>query len=290
MTFPFAGGVAVVTGAGGGIGRALSHRFARDGMRLVIADVDEAALDVVRGELAGVGTEVEALRVDVSDAVSVQRLADAAYERSDAVSILCNNAGIVVGGRARAIWEYDVEDWLWSLGVNVMSVAYGLRSFVPRMIAQGARAHIVNTASIAGLVSGAYNPVYSLTKHAVVRASEALQASLNERGHPIGVTCLCPGLVRTRIYHSERNRPAALTPAGGAPQDPPELLAAAEIGAHPDAVAELTRAAIIENRFYALTTDAFDGMIRARLEAILARRNPAFENPLDVARSAAAAR
>lgn len=288
MSFPFAGGVAVVTGAGGGIGRSLAHRFARDGMRLVIADIDETALDDVRGELARMGADVEMLRVDVSDADAVQRLADAAYERFGTVSILCNNAGIVVGGRARAIWEYDVEDWRWSLDVNVMSIAHGLRSFVPRMIAQGGRAHILNTASIAGLVTGAHNPVYSMTKHAVVRASEALQASMIERGHPIGVTCLCPGIVRTRIYHSERNRPAALTPVGGPPQDSAELLAAAEMGVEPDDVVEIAHDAIIENRFYALTTDAFDGMIRARFEAILARRNPVYENPLGVARSAAA--
>ncbi|WP_342363635.1 SDR family NAD(P)-dependent oxidoreductase [Terrarubrum flagellatum] len=290
MSFPFAGGVAVVTGAAGGIGRSLAHRFARDAMRLVIADVDEAALGAVRDELVSAGADVEALRVDVSDAADVQRLADAACKRFGTVSILCNNAGIVVGGRARAIWEYDVEDWRWSLDVNVMSIAHGLRSFIPRMIAQGDRAHVVNTASIAGLVTGAHNPVYSMTKHAVVRASEALQASLIERGHPIGVTCLCPGIVRTRIYHSERNRPAALTPAGGPPQDSAELLAAAEIGMEPDQVADITRDAIIENRFYALTSDAFDGMIRARFEAILSRRNPVYENPLGVARNAAATR
>ena len=282
MTFAFAGKVAVVTGAASGIGLALAKRFADEGMQLVLADIEETALARVAESLEGAGVAVTSRRVDVSDPAAVQGLADLAYDRFGTVDVLCNNAGIVASGRSRPIWEYPLEDWRWSLDVNLMGVVHGLRSFVPRMIRQGTRSHIVNTASIAGLISGARSPVYSVTKHAVVRASEALYASLVEEGHDIGVTVLCPGLVRTRIYYSERNRPAALLPMGGAAEERPDLLTAAEAGIEPDAVAGMVRDAIADNRFYVLTTDTFDGVIRERTESILARANPVFSDPWTV--------
>jgi NAD(P)-dependent dehydrogenase (short-subunit alcohol dehydrogenase family) len=282
MTFAFAGKVAVVTGAASGIGLALARRFAREGMKLVLADIDDVALTPVIEAFDRKGVAVASRRVDVSNPSAVDGLAELAYDRFGSVDVLCNNAGIVASGRSRAIWEYPLEDWRWSLDVNLMGVVHGLRSFVPRMIAQGTRAHIVNTASIAGLISGARSPVYSITKHAVVRASEALYASLIETGHPIGVTVLCPGLVRTRIYSSERNRPGALVPEGGVAEERPELLTAADAGIEPDAVAEMVWEAITENRFYVLTTDAFDRVIQDRTTSILARRNPIFADPWTV--------
>lgn len=279
MIFAFAGKVAVITGAASGIGLALAKRFARENMKLVLADIEAQALASATKAFEREGVAVASLRVDVSDPATVEELARLAWDRFGAVDILCNNAGVVAAGRSRHVWEYPLEDWRWSFDVNLMGVVHGLRSFTPRMIAQGTRAHIVNTASIAGLISGPRSPVYSAAKHAVVRVSEALYASLVEAGHPIGVTVLCPGLVRTRIYYSERNRPGALVPIGGVVEEKPELLSAAEAGIEPDAVAEITRAAISENRFYALTTDAFDSVIEDRAKNILARRNPAFTDP-----------
>jgi NAD(P)-dependent dehydrogenase (short-subunit alcohol dehydrogenase family) len=282
VTFAFAGKIAVVTGAAGGIGLALARRFASEGMGLVLADIEDMALASVTETFERHGVAVAARCVDVSDPSAVEGLAELAYDRFGSVDVLCNNAGIVASGRSRPIWEYPLEDWRWSLDVNLMGVVHGLRSFVPRMIAQGTRAHIVNTASVAGLISGARSPVYSVTKHAVVRASEALYASLLEAGHPVGVTVLCPGLVRTRIYDSERNRPGSLVPEGGVAEEKPELLTAAEAGIEPDAVAGMVREAIAENRFYVLTTGAFDCVIEDRTKCILARRNPVFADPWTV--------
>lgn len=284
MSFPFSGGVAVVTGGAGGIGLSMARRFAAEGMALVLADIEEATLRRVADDFAAGGTRVAIQVTDVADAKSVEALADLAWDRFGGVDVLCNNAGVVSGGRSRPFWDYALEDWRWSINVNVMGVVHGIRAFVPRMIASGRKAHVVNTASIAGLVSGSMSPVYSMTKWAVVRASEALFASLREQGHPIGVTVLCPGLVRTRIYESERNRPASLVPADGKPQEKPDLADLASRGMDPDRVAEMVCEAIETNRFYLLTTDIYDGLIRERVDAILERRDPAFQDPTKVGR------
>lgn len=276
MPFAYAGRVAVVTGAAGGIGLAMVRRFAREGMRIVLSDVDDAALAAAAAALRDGGAEVIAEAGDVSDPATLDRLADAAYARFGAVHLLCNNAGVVPSGRSRPVWEYPLEDWRWAFDVNLLGVVNGLRAFVPRMIAGGERGHIVTTASIAGLVSGAQSAVYSASKHAVVRATEALYAGLRDGGHPIGVTMLCPGLVDTAIYRSERNRPAHLVPGAGVAEERPDLAAAAAKGLAPDTVVDMLCAAIDEGRFYALTTGNYDAMIRSRCEALLARRDPEF--------------
>ncbi len=211
----FNGRVAVVTGGGSGIGEALSWRFARAGMKIVVADFDAAAVDCVCSALAAAGHVALPVVTDVAQAASVEHLAERAYAQFGSVDVLCNNAGVVPSGRHRAVWEYALEDWRWAIDVNVMGVVHGLRSFVPRMLKLNTPGHIVNTASVAGLISGAGSPVYGASKHAVVRITEALRAALRERAIPIGVTLLCPGLVATRIYQSERNRPAHLQPASG---------------------------------------------------------------------------
>lgn len=278
------GRIAVITGAGGGIGAAMAWRFARAGMKIVVSDIDEAAAEATRQALGAAGHEAIAVRTDVADAADVEALADAAYRQFGAVHLLCNNAGVVPGGRHRAVWEYPLEDWQWSLDVNLYGVVHGIRSFVPRMLAAGGEGHVVTTASVAGLISGAGSVVYGAAKHAAVRVTEALYAALQERGSPIGVTLLCPGLVNTRIYESERSRPSKLRPAAGPAQESPELQAiAARLYADAisaDAVAEQLHQAVLDDRLYVLTTDSFDEAIRQRADAVLNRSNPGFASLL----------
>ena len=276
----FEGRVAVVTGSGSGIGEALARRFARAGMRIVLADIDIRAAERVRAALEQDGHEAFAIQTDVADGNSVERLAEQSYGRYGSVNLLCNNAGVVPSGRHRPVWEQPLEDWRWSLDVNLMGVIHGMRAFVPRMLAQNSPGHIVNTASVAGFVSGSGSTAYSAAKHAVVRASEALYAGLRERGAQIGVTILCPGLVATRIYESERNRPESLATGSGVAAETPELQAISanlyRNALSPETVAEQTLEAIRADRLYQFTTTSFDDAIRERAEAILARRNPVF--------------
>lgn len=289
----FEGRTAVITGAGSGIGEALAWRFARAGMRIVAADIDATAAERVREALLAAGHDALAVATDVADAAGVERLAAVSIARYGSIELLCNNAGVVPSGRHRAVWDYPVEDWRWAIDVNLMGVVHGLRSFVPHMLAHGHAGHIVNTASVAGLVSGSGSPVYSAAKHAVVRVSEALFASLAERQAPIGVTVLCPGLVATRIYESERNRPERLRPLGGAAAETPELAAIAAglyASAMPPAtVAEQVYDAVVHDRLYQITTASFDDAIRDRMSAILERRNPVFPSLLDLSRRDGAA-
>jgi NAD(P)-dependent dehydrogenase (short-subunit alcohol dehydrogenase family) len=285
----FNGRVAVVTGGGSGIGKALAWRFARAGMKVVVSDIDLNAAEQVKAALERTGFEAVATKTDVADAASVETLANSAYAAYGGVHILCNNAGVVPSGRHRPVWEQPIEDWRWAIDVNLMGVVHGIRSFVPRMLAQNTPGHIVNTASVAGFVSGSGSTAYSAAKHAVVRVTEGLYAALVERGAPIGVTCLCPGLVATRIYESERNRPQALTPPGGVPAaETPELQAiAANLYSNalkPEDVAEQTFEAIRQNRLYQFTTTAFDDPIQERADAILARRNPVFADLLSLSK------
>lgn len=280
------GRVAVITGAASGIGAAMAWRFARSGMKIVVSDLDGAAAAATRDALAAAGHDAIAVRTDVASPADVEALAELAYEKYGAVHLLCNNAGVVPGGRHRAVWEYPLEDWKWSLDVNLLGVVHGIRSFIPRMLAQNVEGHVITTASVAGLVSGSGSVVYSAAKHAVVRTTEALYAGLRERSAPIGVTVLCPGLVNTRIYESERNRPAELRTAGGPAEEAPELKAIAEhlysSAISPEEVAELAHRGVLDNQLYVLTTDSFDAAVRDRFEAILERRNPDFASLLEL--------
>lgn len=280
--------VAVITGSGSGMGEAMAWRFAREGMKIVIADIDAAAAQRVSDALVAAGHAAIAVRTDVADPASVQHLADTTWNTYGSVDLLINNAGVVPSGRYRPVWEYPLEDWKWSFDVNLMGVAHGLRSFIPRMLAQGSEAHVVITASIAGLISGSGSAVYSAAKFSAVRVAEALYASLQESGAPIGVTVLCPGLVNTRIYESERNRPAELRPEGGAAPETAELQAIAEnlytSAISPETVAEQVFDAVRENTLYALTTTNFDSQIRERMEAILERRAPQFASLLELSK------
>ncbi|WP_323039002.1 SDR family NAD(P)-dependent oxidoreductase [Gemmobacter sp.] len=288
------GKVAVVTGAASGIGRGLAERFAAEGMRLVLADIQHDPLEAVAGALRATGAQVETQVTDVSDAAAVQALADRAWAAYGAVHVLCNNAGIVPGARFRPIWETSPQDWHWSLGVNLMGVVHGIQSFIPRMRAQGGWAHVVNTISVAGLVSGTNSPAYGAAKHAALRATEALYADLAAEGSPIGVTALCPGVVSTGIGNSERNRPATLVPAGGVQGDDPAAMekyrGIKAAGLMPEDVADMVVQAIRDRQFYLVTTTAFDRGVQERMDAILTRRNPQFPDILTLSQEETHAR
>lgn len=282
------GKVAVITGAASGIGRGLAERFAREGMRLVLADIEPGTLEATATALRGKAADIATLVTDVSDGIAVEALASLAYDRFGAVHILCNNAGIVPAGRFRPVWDYAVEDWTWAMGVNLMGIVHGIRSFVPRMRAAGDWGHVVNTISVAGLISGPNAPVYGASKHAAMRVTEALYASLQDENSSIGVTALCPGVVQTGIGDSERNRPKGLMPSGGIAEDTPEMRdAAAKVkagGLMPDAVADMVIEAICNRQLYLLTTAAFDRAVRTRADDLLARRNPVFVDQLTLSR------
>lgn len=284
----FDGRVAVITGGASGMGEAMAWRFARAGMKIVVADIDQRAANKVCDELRAAGHISLPVRTDVGKAEDVEALADSAFGHFGTVDLLCNNAGVVPSGRFRPVWEYPIEDWKWSFDVNMMGVVHGLRSFVPRMLAQGSEGHIVTTASVAGLISGSGSAAYSAAKHAAVRITEALYASLRELDAPIGVTLLCPGLVNTRIYQSERNRPQNLEPEGGAAEETAELKAIAAdmyTGAiSPEQVAEQVFNAVCNNEFYVLTTTNFDEEIKNRMQAILNRSNPNFSSLLELSK------
>ncbi len=263
------GRVAVVTGAASGIGLALSERFAAEGMRVVVADVEEPALESAAAGLRDAGAQVLPVVTDVADEGSVEALRDAALSAFGAVHVLCNNAG--VGGPHGPIWTASRADLEWVMGVNVWGVVHGVRAFVPVLLEQDA-GHVVNTASIFGLFAGTLG-IYGPSKHAVVALSEALHFQLREQDAAVGVTVLCPSAVRTRIATSARNRPSAAGPApaeGVAGQASAETLAAlVDAGRPPAEVAGLVVDAIRTSRFYVLTDTRREPAILARARAIV---------------------
>lgn len=271
--------VAVVTGAASGIGRALAQRFAREGMHVVLADVERVALDEAAHEIAALGVRALAVTADVSRAEQVDALARRAQGEFGKVHVLCNNAG--VSSPMGTSWELTERDWAWVLGVNLWGVIHGVRAFVPGMIAHGEPGHVVNTASVAGLVALPFSGPYTATKHAVVGLSETLYLELTMRGTSVGASVLCPGWVKTRIAESQRNRPADLTDPSGRSADAPETAAAGEMirglvdaGMSPDAVAEQVLDAIRANRFYVLTHPKMNKGLAKWFEDILHARNP----------------
>jgi NAD(P)-dependent dehydrogenase (short-subunit alcohol dehydrogenase family) len=196
------GKVAVVTGGASGIGRAMAARFAAEGMHLVLADVEEAALDLAAKELGEGGAQVLAVPTDVSQASQVEALGEAARQRFGSVHVVCNNAG--VGGHGYPTDETPLIEWEWVLGVNLWGVIHGVKTFLPMLIEQN-EGHLVNTASVAGLISMPFMAPYAVAKHGVVALSEAIWHELSIRGSAVGVTVLCPGWVNTRIMDSTRN-------------------------------------------------------------------------------------
>ncbi len=272
----FAGKVAVITGAASGFGREFARNAAALNMRLVLADIDADGLEAVAAELRAQGAEVLALRTDVSKQADMETLAAKTFETFGGANLLFNNAGVGVCG---FVWENSVADWEWTLGVNLWSVIHGIRLFVPKMLAQGDECHIINTASVAGLLSAQMMGVYNVSKHAVVTLSESLFQDLRVAGAKIGVTVLCPAFVPTGIADAERNRPADLANAAPA-TDSQKLAASATTKAVSSGritavdVAALTFDCIRENRFYCLTHPKILGSVALRLEDIMGQRNP----------------
>ena len=267
--------VAVVTGAASGMGKAMAERFAVEGMRVVLADVERDALAVAEQEFRTRGSTVLAVHTDVSKAADVERLAARAVEAFGTVHVLCNNAGVGSGGLA---WMQRIADWEWTLGVNLWGVIHGIRTFLPIMLAHGEDGHIVSTASVAGLISGPFQIPYNVSKYGVVALSEGLHRELALIESKIKVSVLCPGFVHTRIMESERNRPAELPllPVSEAEMQYTEMMRAqVAAGLAPAEVARQVFEAIRDERFYIVTDpDEWQPFIRERMEDILGDRNP----------------
>ncbi len=266
------GKVAVITGGASGIGLAVARSAAAEGMRLVLGDIEEVPLREAEKALGETGAEVLGVVTDVADGASVRALRDRALDRFGAVHLVHNNAGVGVGG---PIWEISEEDWRWILDVNLWGVVHGINAFVPLLMEQG-EGHVVNTASIAGLVASPFLGPYNATKQAVVAISETLFKDLQLAGSPVGVSVLCPGFVQTRIDESERNRPSWAPAAEGEEAENMRgaIKALIASGISPAVVADGVIDAVKTNTFYILTHPELDSVVRTRFEDIDQRRPP----------------
>jgi NAD(P)-dependent dehydrogenase (short-subunit alcohol dehydrogenase family) len=270
--------VAVITGAGSGIGRSLAIKSIQEGMKVVIADINEKNLERVSRKIKRLGGEVLVIKTDVSKSNDVKYLAKKTLEHFGTINLLFNNAGVAI---PRFAWEYTLKDWEWILGVNLWGVIHSIRIFVPIMLDRGIKGYIVNTASIEGL--GSRNPggaTYSVSKNGVVALSEVLRNNLEEIGAKIKVSVLCPGLVDTKIFASELNRPneykdKILEPIDIHDRDREvqiyrKVIAEAPM-ISPNQVADIVFQAIREEKFYILThkQDFLKNLIKMRMETIL---------------------
>lgn len=281
----FTGRTAVITGAGSGIGRGMALHAAAEGMQVVISDVEQGALAETRDLVLAAGAEALAVRTDVGDPDAVDALADAAFERFGAVHLVHNNAGVFQAGLS---WQRTLADWEWVLRVNFWGVLHGVKAFVPRLLDQEQRAresggtdgdiHIVNTSSLAGITTVAYSGPYVVSKFACAALTECLAHDLRAQGSTIGVSCLVPGAVDTRIAQSTRNRPDE--PPGEAQAGDHWFVAealgsmTAERGIPPVDAARMVFDGIRAGQFWICTTDAYDAILAPRCEALLAHRLP----------------
>ena len=266
---------AVVTGAASGIGLALTRRLVAEGSRVTMADIEAGTLDTAVQTLRGEGASVHGVLCDVSDASSIEALADAAEHELGPVEVVCNNAGVTVSG---ATWESTLDDWRWVLDVNLWGVVHGVRTFVPRLIASGRPGHVVNTGSLAGYLNNPGFGAYNATKHAVIAISETLAADLRTAGHPIGVTVVAPFFVDTRLAKSARNRPEQL--ADAAPASPflrtvwSTMASSRDHTQSPDEIADATIDAVLADRFAVFPLPGSEEGVRARFEALLNGKLP----------------
>lgn len=256
------GRVAVITGAGSGIGEALAHACAAESMRVVVADIEADEAERVAGDLRAGGAEALAVAVDVTDRGSVEALADRAYEAFGAVHLLCNNAGVL--SRAPIVETTD-GDWRWNMGVNFFGAIHGVQAFVPRMIAGGEPGHVVNTASIGGLVPPAVHPsgAYTASKYAVVGMTETLRRELEPSS--IGVSVLCPAGVHSRIFRATRNRQAEF----GGPSEEDSDSSPNPVRLQPEGISRTVLNAVRENRLYIVTHPETRELVEQRFQAIL---------------------
>ncbi|HZE12589.1 MAG TPA: SDR family NAD(P)-dependent oxidoreductase [Chthoniobacterales bacterium] len=269
----FTNKVAVVTGAASGIGKALAQRFAAEGMRLVLADIEQAPLFQFADELRAAGTKVICQRVDVSNPDDLDSLAVRVYEEFGAVNLLCNNAGILPPGAP--VWKEPLSSWHWTLNVNFFGVLHGVQAFVPRMLKANHETHIVNTASLAGVTTRPLMSAYNVSKHAVVALSECLYAELQLTSDKVHVSVLCPAFSKTRLAESRRNRPVDVTADPAASFGFYDALKKiVDEGTPPEEIADAVIEAVRENRFWIFTHPQLDFGIRDRFESMLARTNP----------------
>src|SRR3954465_10114673 len=270
------GKVAVVTGAASGLGRAMALAFADEGMHVALGDV--AGVSDTFAQVEAKGVSAVALKVDVSRQEDVERFAQLVDRDLGGADLVCNNAGV---SPLAAAWEGSLGDWQWIVGVNLWGVIHGVRSFVPRLLARNS-GHVINTASVSGLINPPGAAAYNATKHAVVAYSETLYHDLRERGSAVGVSVLCPAYVPTGIADSERNRPAGVEPTVKTPETQAreamlkKAVASGRLSA--DDVARAVVRAVKDERFYVLTHPRIKGAIRARMEDILEERAP--RNPM----------
>lgn len=273
MIQDFEGKVAVVTGAASGIGEALVHGCSEAGFRVIAADIDEAG---AKGTAADAGTECIAIGVDVADKHSVAAFADASFDAFGEVDLLINNAGVFQGGLS---WERSVEDWEWTLGVNVYGIIHAIHSFIPRMIAQGTEGHVVNTASVAAFVAGPASGPYVVSKCAALSLTECLALDLAAAGSKIGASVLTPSTFDTGIAHTARVRPERFgtdnTPDGKGVVE--ALSGMIRSGGIPpsDAVRPVLDA-VQSGEFLIPTKPSYKDQLRNRYEALLERRLPDF--------------
>lgn len=273
----FSGKVAVITGAASGIGLALAKRAVEEGMRLVLADIDGERLEAAAAASPLVEAERVLVSLDVSQEADVRRLAATAFDRYGEVHLLFNNAGVAL---ARPIWEYSLADWEWVMGVNLWSVVHAVRHFVPKMLAQRSESHVVNTASVAGLLSTPGLGAYNVSKHGVVTLSETLHADLEHAGGKVGVSVLCPAWVPTGIDQWDRHRPSRYGAGSPLSEAAAELNARVEHAIRSgrlsaEDMATATFDAIRRRRFYVIPHGKIGGAIRERMEAMLSACAPA---------------
>jgi NAD(P)-dependent dehydrogenase (short-subunit alcohol dehydrogenase family) len=275
---------AVVTGGASGIGRAMGELFLAKGMNVVLADIEQKALDTTVAALNASGDRCIGVLTDVSRAGDVQSLADAALAEFGAIHIACNNAGVFAGG---LLWEQSLADFQWQLDVNVWGVIHGVRTFVPIMAGQDSECHIVNTASMAAVTAMPYSGIYHMTKHAVLGLSESLYHELAFHVPNVKVSVLCPEAINTGIAASERNRPNAYSREGDIVQSDARTMVAQALadsvaqGLGPEVMAQRVFDAIVAERFYILSEEAWRDTAHVRLEDIRQGRNPTFAPPIN---------